>query len=111
MLYKNLYDFRLYSLVKNWHQNNKLRIENRKITNRRTNKSEGKYEKNISVLINSPIYICHGIGANGKANECGVVGSSVDKTMACTDVLTPLVVVTNRIDDCTLRKVTIPPSG
>lgn len=48
----------------------------------------------------------HAIEDTKKADECVVIVSSLDETMASSDVLTPLVVMDNKIDDWTLRVVT-----
>lgn len=45
-----------------------------------------------------------GLGDRLDANECAVTGWSLDETIAYNDALTPLIVVTNKIDDCSLRK-------
>lgn len=47
----------------------------------------------------------HGVEGNEKDEECPVIGSSLNETMACNDVLTPLDVVSNKIDDWALMKV------
>lgn len=46
------------------------------------------------------------IESNEKADKYTAFGSFLDETMTCKDVLTPLVVVANKIDDWALRKIT-----
>ena len=45
-----------------------------------------------------------GIRGNEKADECAVRGSSLDEATACNDVMTPPVVVANKIDDWALHE-------
>lgn len=40
-------------------------------------------------------------------NECEVIGSTLDEIMAQNDVITPLVVLSNKTDDSALKKVKI----
>lgn len=46
----------------------------------------------------------YGIRDNEEADECAVIVSSLDETMACNYVLTPLVIVDKGIYDRRLRK-------
>ena len=45
-----------------------------------------------------------GIRGNEKADECAVRGSSLVEATACNDVMTPPVVVANKIDDWALHE-------
>lgn len=64
----------------------------------------GKY---LVGLLNHYQIVLTWVEGNEETYKCATIGSFLYKTMACNDVLTLLVLMANKIDDLTIRKVTI----